>query len=71
VKFSSFIIPEAIEAMRYDWDDDQGKFSFYLDRRSPMSLARTLNGPWNGCWPRRACRGPTSHSGSSIRAARR
>jgi len=35
VKFSSFIIPEAIEAMRYDWDDDQGKFSFYLDPEVP------------------------------------
>lgn len=29
--FSSRIIPEAVHAMRYDWDDDHGKFSFYLD----------------------------------------
>ncbi|MFD4660252.1 3,5-dihydroxyphenylacetyl-CoA synthase DpgA [Kitasatospora sp. NPDC058444] len=35
VKFSSRIIPEAVDAMRYDWDDDQGKFSFFLDRDVP------------------------------------
>nr|BAU09323.1 DpgA [Streptomyces roseoverticillatus] len=29
------IIPEASTAMRYEWDDDQGKFSFYLDRDIP------------------------------------
>lgn len=28
--FTSRIIPTALEAMRYDWDRDQGKFSFYL-----------------------------------------
>jgi polyketide synthase Type III len=35
LKFSSLVIPEAIDAMRYDWDDDQGKFSFFLDRDVP------------------------------------
>ncbi|KPI19101.1 Naringenin-chalcone synthase [Actinobacteria bacterium OK074] len=35
LKFSSHIIPEAVGAMRYDWDDDQGKFSFFLDRDVP------------------------------------
>lgn len=35
LKFSSLIIPEAIDAMRYDWDDDQGKFSFYIDPEVP------------------------------------
>ncbi|QFU89623.1 Alpha-pyrone synthesis polyketide synthase-like Pks11 [Amycolatopsis sp. YIM 10] len=35
VKFASCIIPEALEAMRYDWDDDHGKFSFFLDREVP------------------------------------
>ncbi|MFE4356813.1 3,5-dihydroxyphenylacetyl-CoA synthase DpgA [Kitasatospora sp. NPDC001119] len=35
LKFSSRIIPEAVDAMRYDWDDDQGKFSFFLDRDVP------------------------------------
>ncbi len=35
LKFSSRLIPEAIGAMRYDWDDHQGKFSFYLDPDIP------------------------------------
>ncbi|MCX5195626.1 type III polyketide synthase [Streptomyces sp. NBC_00249] len=33
--FSSRIIPEAADAMRYDWDDRQGKFSFWLDPQIP------------------------------------
>lgn len=36
--FSSFIVPEAIDAMRYDWDDDHGKFSFYLDPDIPYVI---------------------------------
>ncbi|WP_431926104.1 3,5-dihydroxyphenylacetyl-CoA synthase DpgA [Micromonospora wenchangensis] len=35
LRFASCIIPEAIDAMRYDWDDHQGKFSFFLDREVP------------------------------------
>ncbi|MDN3359013.1 3,5-dihydroxyphenylacetyl-CoA synthase DpgA [Actinomadura sp. DC4] len=33
--FASHLISEAIGAMRYDWDDAQGKFSFYLDPDIP------------------------------------
>ncbi len=32
---SSHIILEALEAMRYDWDDERGLFSFYLDPQIP------------------------------------
>ena len=35
LRFASWMIPEAIEAMRYDWDDGQGKFSFFLDPEVP------------------------------------
>lgn len=35
LKFASCIVPEAIDAMRYDWDDEAGKFSFYLDQDVP------------------------------------
>ncbi|MGQ0719539.1 MAG: 3,5-dihydroxyphenylacetyl-CoA synthase DpgA [Pseudonocardiales bacterium] len=35
VGFVSHLIPDAVDAMRYDWDDDQGKFSFFLDRDIP------------------------------------
>ncbi|MBF6169259.1 type III polyketide synthase [Streptomyces gardneri] len=36
--FSSTMIPEAIHAMRYDWDDSHGKFSFYLDPDIPYVI---------------------------------
>jgi len=35
LRFASRIIPEALGAMRYDWDDEHGKFSFFLDRDVP------------------------------------
>lgn len=33
--FASHIVTDATEAMRYDWDDAQGKFSFFLDPDIP------------------------------------
>jgi polyketide synthase Type III len=52
LKFSSCIISDAIDAMRYDWDDDHGKFSFFLDPEVPyvvganagIALDRLLSG---------------------------
>ncbi|WP_424868116.1 3,5-dihydroxyphenylacetyl-CoA synthase DpgA [Streptomyces sp. SAI-229] len=52
LRFSSCIIPEASEAMRYDWDESHGKFSFYLDPEVPYvvganaetALGRLLDG---------------------------
>ncbi|MFJ2770388.1 3,5-dihydroxyphenylacetyl-CoA synthase DpgA [Streptomyces sp. NPDC087300] len=35
LKFASCVIPEAVDAMRYDWDREQGRFSFYLDPQIP------------------------------------
>jgi predicted naringenin-chalcone synthase len=35
LSFSSYIITDALDAMRYDWDDAQGKFSFFLDPDIP------------------------------------
>lgn len=35
VKFASCIIPEAVDAMRYDWDRTQDRFSFFLDPQIP------------------------------------
>ncbi len=35
LRFASRLIPEALDAMRFDWDDDQSKFSFYIDRDVP------------------------------------
>ncbi|WP_344597480.1 3,5-dihydroxyphenylacetyl-CoA synthase DpgA [Actinomadura vinacea] len=33
--FASCIITDAVDAMRYDWDRDLGRFSFYLDPQIP------------------------------------
>ncbi|MEU6066699.1 3,5-dihydroxyphenylacetyl-CoA synthase DpgA [Streptomyces sp. NPDC047082] len=35
IKFASCIIPEAFDAMRYDWDRAQNRFSFFLDPQIP------------------------------------
>ncbi|MFB6891324.1 3,5-dihydroxyphenylacetyl-CoA synthase DpgA [Kitasatospora sp. NPDC056327] len=35
LKFASYIVTDAIDAMRYDWDDDQARFSFFLDPHVP------------------------------------
>ncbi|MGP3925047.1 MULTISPECIES: 3,5-dihydroxyphenylacetyl-CoA synthase DpgA [unclassified Streptomyces] len=35
LKFASCIIPDASDAMRYDWDREQGRFSFFLDPQVP------------------------------------
>jgi alkylresorcinol/alkylpyrone synthase/polyketide synthase Type III len=35
LKFASCLIPEAIDAMRYDWDGAQNRFSFFLDPQVP------------------------------------
>lgn len=52
LKFSSCIVPDALGAMRYDWDDAVGRFSFYLDPEVPyvvgahaeIALDRLLTG---------------------------
>lgn len=35
LSFASYLITDALDAMRYDWDDAQGKFSFFLDPDIP------------------------------------
>jgi 3,5-dihydroxyphenylacetyl-CoA synthase len=35
LSFASHIITDALDAMRYDWDPEQGKFSFFLDPEIP------------------------------------
>jgi polyketide synthase Type III len=43
--FNSQIIPPAIGAMRFDWDDAQGKFSFFLDRDIPYVVGANAEKP--------------------------
>jgi len=35
LSFGSYIITDALDAMRYEWDREQGKFSFFLDPDIP------------------------------------
>ncbi|GAA2902149.1 alpha-pyrone synthesis polyketide synthase-like Pks18 [Actinoplanes cyaneus] len=35
LKTASLLITDALEAMRYDWDREQGRFSFFLDPQIP------------------------------------
>jgi 3,5-dihydroxyphenylacetyl-CoA synthase len=35
VGYSHHLISSAVDAMRYDWDEGHGKFSFFLDREVP------------------------------------
>jgi predicted naringenin-chalcone synthase len=42
LKFRSRIITEAIEAMRYDWDESHGKFSFFLDPDIPYVVGANV-----------------------------
>lgn len=35
LKYASCLIPDALDAMRYEWDDVAGRFSFYLDPEVP------------------------------------
>jgi alkylresorcinol/alkylpyrone synthase/polyketide synthase Type III len=38
VKFASCLIPKTLDAMRFDWDQCHGKFSFFLDRDIPYII---------------------------------
>lgn len=42
LKFNSRLITEAIDAMRYDWDEGHGKFSFFLDPQIPYVVGANI-----------------------------
>ena len=58
LKFHGRLITEAIDAMRYDWDESHGKFSFFLDPQIPYvvgaNVEGTINGLLAGCGLRRS-----------------
>jgi alkylresorcinol/alkylpyrone synthase/polyketide synthase Type III len=43
--FESYCIPEQWGAMRFDWNDDAGKWSFYLDRDIPYVIGFNVREP--------------------------
>jgi predicted naringenin-chalcone synthase len=42
LKFSSRIITDAIDAMRYDWDESHNKFNFFLDPDIPYVVGANI-----------------------------
>jgi polyketide synthase Type III len=58
LSFASHIITAAFDAMRYDWDDAQGKFSFFLDPDIPYVVGahaeRVINRLLSGAGLRRS-----------------
>lgn len=45
IDFESFCIPEQWAAMRFDWDDNAGKWSFFLDRDIPYVIGFKVREP--------------------------
>lgn len=43
-RFQSRIITDAIRAMRFDWDESHGKFSFFLDPNVPYVIGANVEG---------------------------
>ncbi|MDK1288838.1 3,5-dihydroxyphenylacetyl-CoA synthase DpgA [Pseudoalteromonas umbrosa] len=41
-KFSSFLLPNSLDVMKYSWDDEHGKFSFYLSKDVPYLIGRQI-----------------------------
>ena len=45
VDFESFCVPEQWAAMRFDWNADAGKWSFYIDRDIPYVIGFNIREP--------------------------
>lgn len=45
IDFESFCIPEQWAAMRFDWNDNAGKWSFYVDRDTPRVIGFNIRKP--------------------------
>ena len=45
IDFESFCIPEQWAAMRFDWNEDAGKWSFFLDRDIPYVIGFNIHEP--------------------------
>ena len=48
IDFESFCIPEQWAAMRFDWNDHAGRWSFYLDRDIPYVIGFNVRKPLEG-----------------------
>lgn len=71
LRFSSRTIPEAVDAMRYDWDEDHGKFSFALDPLVPYVVGAHAEEALDRLLRHSGVPRPASGTGSCTPAARR
>lgn len=45
--FSSHIIPDSLPFLRFNWDEEKNRNSFYVDKNTPATLAREIEIPLN------------------------
>ena len=44
VDFSSHIVSQLLDSMKFDWDDDHGKFNFFLGKAVPYVIGANVEG---------------------------
>ena len=69
IDFESFCIPEQWAAMRFDWNDDAGRWSFYLDRDIPYVIGFNIREPLERLLRGMAWISPPSSTGCCTPAA--
>ncbi len=45
VDFESHIIPDTLPLLRFNWNEEKNKHSFYVDKKTPASLANEIHYP--------------------------
>ena len=68
IDFESFCIPDQWAAMRFDWDADVGKWSFFLDRDIPYVIGFNVREPVQTLLKRNGLKSPRSSTGSCTQA---
>lgn len=43
--FSSYLVPDSLELLRFDWDCENQRFSFVVDKKTPETIASRLDEP--------------------------
>lgn len=46
--FSSHLIGNSLDLLRFDWDLEKDRYSFYVDKKTPETLAREVQKPFAG-----------------------
>lgn len=46
LSFSSHLISNSLDLLRFNWDLEKGRYSFYVDKKTPETLAREVKKPF-------------------------